>query len=112
MAAGLSRAVVWLCVFLIRGYQVTLGPMMAGSCRFAPTCSHYAIEAYRVWGPVRGSWLTLWRIARCHPLGGSGWDPVPLRVRDAHSQSPAESDAPAGTGEPPGSAGPNPTSGR
>jgi putative membrane protein insertion efficiency factor len=63
----------------IRLYQVTLGPLMGGHCRFYPTCSHYGVEAYREHGPLRGTWLTLRRLLRCHPLGGGGYDPVPLR---------------------------------
>ena len=47
------------------------------SCRFTPTCSQYAVEALRKYGPVKGGWLTLKRLARCHPWGGSGYDPVP-----------------------------------
>jgi putative membrane protein insertion efficiency factor len=64
-------------IWAVRGYQVTLGPLMGGHCRFHPSCSYYAIEAYRVHGPVRGTWLTLRRILRCHPFGGQGYDPVP-----------------------------------
>lgn len=66
-------------ILLIRLYQVTLGPLMGGHCRFDPSCSRYGIEAYRVHGPLRGSWLTFRRVIRCHPLGGSGYDPVPMR---------------------------------
>jgi len=65
----------------IRLYQAVLGPLMGGHCRFEPSCSHYAIEAYRLHGPIRGTWLTARRIMRCHPLGGSGYDPVPPRPR-------------------------------
>ncbi len=65
-------------VLVIRAYQVTLGPFMTGQCRFVPTCSHYALGAYRMHGPVRGTWLTVRRLSRCHPFGGSGLDPVPL----------------------------------
>src|SRR5678810_789262 len=56
----------------IRAYQAVLSPLMGGHCRFVPTCSEYALEAYRVHGAVRGTWLTLRRIGRCHPLGGKG----------------------------------------
>jgi putative membrane protein insertion efficiency factor len=62
---------------LIRGYQLMLSPMYAGSCRFIPSCSHYAAEAVSVHGVLRGSLLSLRRLARCHPLGGRGLDPVP-----------------------------------
>lgn len=64
-------------LLIIRTYQLVLGPLMGGHCRFHPTCSEYGLEAYRKHGPVRGTWLTLRRILRCHPLGGSGFDPVP-----------------------------------
>ena len=74
-----SRVGAWVCIALIRGYQVTLGPWLGGHCRFHPSCSVYAIEAYRTHGAMRGTWLTVRRLARCHPLGGKGFDPVPGR---------------------------------
>ncbi len=61
----------------VRLYQAALGPFLGGHCRFHPTCSHYAIEALRRHGAVRGSWLAMRRLVRCHPLGGGGIDPVP-----------------------------------
>ncbi|HNW72228.1 MAG: membrane protein insertion efficiency factor YidD [Bacteroidales bacterium] len=64
-------------IFLIRFYQAALSPYLMPSCRFTPTCSVYGIEAIRKHGPFRGTWLTLKRIGRCHPWGGSGYDPVP-----------------------------------
>ena len=70
---------------LLRAYQLTLSPLFAVlgvTCRHAPTCSHYACEAYRRHGAWRGSWLTLSRLSRCHPLGSSGFDPVPERLAD------------------------------
>ena len=66
-------------ILLVRLYQVTLGLVMGGHCRFHPSCSNYSIEALRVHGALRGSWLTLRRILRCHPFGGHGFDPVPER---------------------------------
>ena len=65
----------------IRLYQLTLSPLFAGSCRFEPSCSRYAMTAFEEHGLARGAWLTLRRLARCHPLGGSGLDPVPPRSR-------------------------------
>lgn len=62
----------------IRAYQLTIAPLIGGRCRFHPTCSQYGLEALRVHGALRGAWLTARRILRCHPLGGSGYDPVPL----------------------------------
>ena len=64
---------------LVRGYQLMLSPFMPPCCRFAPSCSHYAIEALGRHGVVKGAWLAFVRIARCHPWGGDGYDPVPDR---------------------------------
>jgi len=66
----------WLLVHLVLLYRVTLGRLLGGQCRFHPTCSQYAIDAINKHGPWRGSWLTIKRIARCHPWGGSGYDPA------------------------------------
>ncbi|HEX7062387.1 MAG TPA: membrane protein insertion efficiency factor YidD [Woeseiaceae bacterium] len=65
-------------------YRHTLSPWLGRQCRFQPTCSVYAAEALRVHGGVRGGWLALCRIARCHPFGGSGYDPVPPRAEPRH----------------------------
>lgn len=64
-------------IFFIRIYQGMISPLLGKNCRFTPTCSQYAVEALRKHGPVYGSWLTIKRILRCHPWGGSGYDPVP-----------------------------------
>lgn len=61
----------------IRFYQLCISPMLPDSCRFVPTCSQYAIEAIMKHGIFRGSYLAIRRILRCHPWGGSGYDPVP-----------------------------------
>ncbi|MCX4259152.1 MAG: membrane protein insertion efficiency factor YidD [Muribaculaceae bacterium] len=66
-----------LLILPIRFYQLSISPMFPSSCRFIPTCSQYAIEAITKHGAIKGTWLTLKRIARCHPWGGSGYDPVP-----------------------------------
>jgi putative membrane protein insertion efficiency factor len=66
-----------LLIALIRVYQLTLSPLLGGACRFTPSCSAYAREALEIHGARRGSWLALRRLARCHPLGSSGYDPVP-----------------------------------
>ena len=68
-----------LLLALIRVYQLVLSPFVGGACRFVPSCSVYAREAIERHGAVRGSWLALRRLARCHPFGGSGFDPVPHR---------------------------------
>ena len=62
---------------LIRLYQLVLSPILPPSCRYLPSCSDYAIEALASHGVVAGLWLAARRIARCHPWGGSGYDPVP-----------------------------------
>lgn len=66
----------------IRAYRALISPLMPHVCRFSPSCSAYALEALRLHGPARGSWLALLRLSRCHPISGlggsSGFDPVPL----------------------------------
>ena len=64
-------------IWLVRFYQVCISPMKPACCRFTPTCSAYAIEALRKHGPIKGLWLAIWRVLRCNPWGGSGYDPVP-----------------------------------
>jgi putative membrane protein insertion efficiency factor len=67
----------WLMLSLIAFYRSFISPLTPPACRFTPTCSQYAQEAIRKYGPFRGGWLALKRILRCHPFGGSGYDPVP-----------------------------------
>ena len=67
----------WLLILLVRLYQRYISPLTPPSCRYTPTCSQYAVEALQKHGPLRGSWLALKRLLRCHPWGGSGYDPVP-----------------------------------
>ena len=70
----------WLVVLLsapIHFYRGAISPLFPPSCRFTPTCSQYALEALRKHGPIKGTWLTIWRILRCNTWGGSGYDPVP-----------------------------------
>lgn len=66
-----------LLILPIRFYQKFISPLKPPSCRFTPTCSQYAIEAIRKHGPFKGFALAVWRILRCNPWGGSGYDPVP-----------------------------------
>jgi putative membrane protein insertion efficiency factor len=83
----LQRAATLPFLGVIYVYRVTLGPFLGGHCRFFPTCSQYALDAYREHGTVRGSVLTTRRLCRCHPLGRGGYDPVPPRV-DGQSPNP------------------------
>ncbi len=62
---------------IIRIYQYAISPLFGSSCRYAPSCSQYGIEAVKKHGAWKGGWLTIKRIGRCHPWGGSGYDPVP-----------------------------------
>ena len=66
-----------LLLSLIRGYKRFLSPMLPAACRFSPTCSVYAYEAIEAYGPVRGTWMGMRRLMRCHPLNAGGFDPVP-----------------------------------
>ncbi|MBP3534245.1 MAG: membrane protein insertion efficiency factor YidD [Alistipes sp.] len=62
---------------IVRFYQVCISPLTPPSCRYTPTCSQYALEALRRYGAFKGGWLAFKRLCRCHPWGGSGYDPVP-----------------------------------
>ena len=66
-----------LLLGLVRFYRAFISPALPKSCRYQPTCSQFALEAIIKHGALKGSWLTVKRIARCQPWGGSGWDPVP-----------------------------------
>jgi putative membrane protein insertion efficiency factor len=63
--------------YLIRGYQLLVSPLLGAHCRFYPSCSQYALEAVAEHGSLRGGWLSLKRLARCHPFHSGGYDPVP-----------------------------------
>ncbi|MBQ1227600.1 MAG: membrane protein insertion efficiency factor YidD [Alistipes sp.] len=72
-----KRVLAWPLILLVKFYRYCISPYTPSSCRFVPTCSQYAIEALTKYGPIKGGWLTLKRLSRCHPWGGSGYDPVP-----------------------------------
>lgn len=75
--APLGRAAAWVAVALVRVYQLFISPLLPAACRYTPTCSAYAVEALERYGVLRGGWMALKRIARCHPFRPGGSDPVP-----------------------------------
>ena len=77
MLSGLRRLFILLLTLPILFYNGAISPLTPPSCRFTPSCSTYALEAIRRHGPIYGLYLALRRILRCHPWGGSGYDPVP-----------------------------------
>ena len=73
----IKKIAVFPLVVLVKFYQNCISPFTPPSCRYMPTCSEYALQALRKYGPFKGGWLALKRILRCHPWGGHGYDPVP-----------------------------------
>ncbi|MBR4793566.1 MAG: membrane protein insertion efficiency factor YidD [Bacteroidaceae bacterium] len=72
-----TKSLGWLLMLPIRFYRKFISPLTPPTCRFTPTCSEYAIQAITKHGPFIGTWLAIKRVLRCHPWGGSGYDPVP-----------------------------------
>ena len=77
MLAALGRLLAWPLLLLVQIYRYAISPLLGANCRVSPTCSVYAIEALRSHGAFRGTALAARRISRCHPWGGTGYDPVP-----------------------------------
>lgn len=77
----LRKIVNFPLVVLVKIYQWIISPILPQSCRYTPTCSNYMLEALRIWGPIKGTYLGVKRIASCHPWGGHGHDPVPERKK-------------------------------
>jgi hypothetical protein len=77
IASTAARIPQHLLILLIRGYQLTVSPVLPPSCRFYPSCSHYTLEAVRRYGVIKGAWLGARRLSRCHPFHAGGFDPVP-----------------------------------
>ena len=73
----MKKILTYPFLLLIKFYQIFISPMKPATCRYQPTCSHYAKEALEVHGFFKGGWLAIKRIFSCHPLGGKGFDPVP-----------------------------------
>ena len=85
----MTRVIAFVLLLPLRAYRRYLSPMMAPHCRYSPTCSAYAIEAVETHGPVRGSWLALRRVGRCHPFHAGGLDPVPMTSSGAVPMTPS-----------------------
>ena len=81
---GLGALMRWAAVALIWGYRLLVRPLFPTTCRFEPSCSEYALQAIRRFGPLRGGWLALRRLGRCNPWGPFGSDPVPEHRHDHH----------------------------
>ena len=77
LVMAVRKAMTWLLLLPIRFYRACISPLFPPTCRYTPTCSQYAMQALRRFGPLRGLWLATLRILRCHPWGGCGEDPVP-----------------------------------
>lgn len=67
----------YIFIYVIKAYQYIISPLLPNACRYNPTCSQYGVEAFNKYGVFKGFWLTIKRISRCHPWGGSGYDPLP-----------------------------------
>ncbi|MDR0505208.1 MAG: membrane protein insertion efficiency factor YidD [Dysgonamonadaceae bacterium] len=78
MRKGILRR-IWIFIVLlpVYFYRICISPYTPASCRYTPTCSEYALQAIKKYGTFKGGWLTFKRLIRCHPWGGSGYDPVP-----------------------------------
>ena len=75
----LKQILIFPLIALVKIYQWIISPILPASCRYTPTCSNYMIEALKIWGPLKGTYLGVKRIASCHPWGGQGYDPVPKK---------------------------------
>ena len=75
----LNKVATFPLLILIRVYQLIISPLLGSNCRFMPTCSEYAMESLRSHGLIKGSFLTIKRIGKCHPWGGHGYDPIPTK---------------------------------
>ena len=76
----LNKIIILPLIIVIRSYRLIISPMIGSNCRFAPTCSEYAIGSLKSHGLIKGLFLTIKRIGKCHPWGGHGYDPIPNKI--------------------------------
>ena len=76
----LNKIVIFPFILIIRAYQLVISPMLGSNCRFTPTCSEYAMGSLKEYGLVKGTFLSIKRIGKCHPWGGHGYDPIPTKM--------------------------------
>ena len=76
----LNKIIVFPFILFIRVYQLIISPMLGSNCRFIPTCSEYAMESLREYGLIKGIFLSIKRIGKCHPWGSHGYDPIPNKM--------------------------------
>jgi putative membrane protein insertion efficiency factor len=86
MPSAVSKVLAWPLIQIVRFYRLAISPWLGRNCRYDPTCSSYAIAALQTHGLVRGGWLAMKRIGRCHPWGSSGYDPVPENKEAEHER--------------------------
>ena len=72
----ITKFFTYILIAIVRVYQYGISPYFPDSCRYQPTCSQYMIDAIKEWGIIKGGWMGLKRLSKCHPWGGHGWDPV------------------------------------
>jgi len=75
----INKIIIFPVLIIIKAYQLILSPILGSNCRFSPTCSEYAIESLKSYGLIKGIFLTLIRIGKCHPWGSHGYDPIPSK---------------------------------
>jgi putative membrane protein insertion efficiency factor len=73
----IRKTVIFIVLSPVYFYKYCISPLTPATCRYVPTCSEYTVQAIKKYGPLKGSWLAIKRISRCHPWGGHGFDPVP-----------------------------------
>ncbi|MDG1761690.1 MAG: membrane protein insertion efficiency factor YidD [Flavobacteriaceae bacterium] len=73
----MKKIIIFPFIVIIKGYQLIISPLLPPTCRFQPTCSQYSMEALTKFGLLKGGWLAIKRISKCHPWGSSGYDPIP-----------------------------------